>query len=62
MLAKQQGFEVFVSDSGLIKKNYKTDLLNNEISFEEGFHTEEKVLNATLILKSPGIPEKNEMV
>ena len=62
LLAKQQGFEVFVSDGGLIKENYKTDLLNSGISFEEGFHTEDKILNATVVMKSPGIPEKNELV
>ncbi|MFN0081122.1 MAG: Mur ligase family protein, partial [Ferruginibacter sp.] len=62
ILAQQQGWDVFVSDAGSIKENYKTDLLNNNISFEEGFHTEEKILNATVVMKSPGIPEKNEMV
>ena len=62
LLAKQQGFEVFVSDGGMIKENYKTDLLNNGISFEEGFHSEEKILNATVVMKSPGIPEKNLLV
>ena len=51
-----------MSDGGIIKENYKTDLLNNGISFEEGFHTAEKILNATLVMKSPGIPEKNELV
>ena len=61
-MAKQQGFEVFVSDGGIIKENCKTDLLNNNISFEDGFHTEEKILNATVVMKSPGIPEKNELV
>jgi len=53
---------VFVSDGGIIKVNYKADLLNNGIAFEEGFHTEEKILNATVVMKSPGIPEKNELV
>ena len=62
ILAKQQGFDVFISDAGVIKENYKTVLLNNNISFEEGFHTEEKILNADVVMKSPGIPEKNEMV
>jgi UDP-N-acetylmuramoylalanine--D-glutamate ligase len=62
ILAKQQGFEVFVSDGGVIKENYKTDLLHNSIEFEEGFHTEEKIFSADLVMKSPGIPEKNELV
>jgi UDP-N-acetylmuramoylalanine--D-glutamate ligase len=62
ILAKQQGFEVFVSDGGTIKENYKTDLLHNSIEFEEGFHTEEKIFSADVVMKSPGIPEKNELV
>jgi UDP-N-acetylmuramoylalanine--D-glutamate ligase len=62
ILAKQQGFEVFVSDGGVIKENYKTDLLHNNIEFEEGFHTEEKIFSADVVMKSPGIPEKNELV
>ncbi len=62
ILAKQQGYNVFVSDGGVIKENYKADLLQHEIAFEEGFHTEEKILLADLVMKSPGIPEKNELV
>jgi UDP-N-acetylmuramoylalanine--D-glutamate ligase len=62
ILAKQQGFEVFVSDGGVIKENYKTDLLHNNIEFEEGFHTEEKIFSADVVMKSPGIPDKNELV
>lgn len=62
ILAKQQDFEVFVSDGGVIKENYKTDLLHNNIEFEEGFHTEEKIFSADVVMKSPGIPEKNELV
>ena len=62
ILAKQQGFEVFVSDGGEIKENYKTDLLNNDIAFEEGTHSEDKIMNAVLVMKSPGIPDKNETV
>jgi UDP-N-acetylmuramoylalanine--D-glutamate ligase len=62
LLAKQQGYDVFVTDGGTIKENYKNDLLNNDIAFEEGIHTEEKILNANVVMKSPGIPEKNELV
>ncbi len=62
LLAKQQGYDVFVTDGGTIKENYKSDLLNNKIAYEEGQHTEEKILNADLVMKSPGIPEKNELV
>ena len=62
LLAKQQGYDVFVSDSGTIKENYKMELQNNNIAFEENQHTTEKILNADEIMKSPGIPEKNELV
>lgn len=58
ILAKKQGFEVFVSDKGVIKDAYKKQLLDNNISFEEGKHTEEIILNAHEIIKSPGIPHK----
>jgi UDP-N-acetylmuramoylalanine--D-glutamate ligase len=62
MLAKQQGYDVFVSDAGAIKENYKAELIINKIVFEEATHTEEKILNADEVMKSPGIPEKNELV
>ncbi|MCK6618244.1 MAG: UDP-N-acetylmuramoyl-L-alanine--D-glutamate ligase [Cyclobacteriaceae bacterium] len=62
LLAKAKGFEVFVSDQGTIKENYRDDLIRNKIDFEEGVHTESKILNANLIIKSPGIPEKAEII
>jgi len=62
LLAKQKGFEVFVSDGGSINAGFKNELLLNKIDFEEGRHSKEKILNAALIVKSPGIPEKNELV
>ena len=62
LLAKQKGYKVFVSDSGSIKQDYKRELINGDIEFEEDGHTEEKILNAGEVVKSPGIPEKNEMV
>lgn len=62
ILAKQQGYDVFVSDGGTIKENYKNDLRVHNILFEEARHTEEKILNANEVMKSPGIPEKNELV
>ncbi|MEO8172322.1 MAG: UDP-N-acetylmuramoyl-L-alanine--D-glutamate ligase, partial [Sediminibacterium sp.] len=52
----------FVSDGGSIKPSYKQELFDNGIEFEEGQHTEEKILSANEVMKSPGIPEKNEMV
>lgn len=62
LLAKQQGYDVFVSDGSAIKENYKKELIDNNISFEEKQHTEEKILQADEIIKSPGIPEKNELI
>ena len=62
ILGKQKGYDVFVSDGGTIIDKYKKELFDNEIEFEEGTHTEEKILNADEVMKSPGIPEKNEMV
>lgn len=62
ILAKQQGYDVFVSDGGAIKENYRVELSVNGIAFEEAMHTEEKILNADEVMKSPGIPEKNELV
>ena len=62
LLGKQKGYEVFVSDEGVVKEKYKQELIENGIEFEEGKHTSEKILNANEVMKSPGIPEKNEMV
>lgn len=62
LLGKKVGYEVFVSDAGKIKEKYKQQLFDNNIEFEEGKHTTEKILNANEVVKSPGIPEKNEMV
>lgn len=55
ILAKEKGFEVFVSDNGTIKEQYKSMLVENGIDYEEGHHTEEKILQASEIIKSPGI-------
>jgi UDP-N-acetylmuramoylalanine--D-glutamate ligase len=62
LLAKQQGYDVFVSDAGIVKAEYKKELVEAEIEFEEGKHSVEKILEADEVMKSPGIPEKNEMV
>lgn len=56
ILGKKQGYEVFVSDMGEIKPTYKALLEQNGIEYESGGHTEEKILNATEVVKSPGIP------
>ncbi|MDP4204700.1 MAG: UDP-N-acetylmuramoyl-L-alanine--D-glutamate ligase [Bacteroidota bacterium] len=58
VLAQKKGFDVFVSDFGAIKENYREALNHYMIPFEEGKHTEELILNADLIIKSPGIAEK----
>ncbi|MBR7034586.1 MAG: UDP-N-acetylmuramoyl-L-alanine--D-glutamate ligase [Bacteroidales bacterium] len=55
ILAKEKGFDVFVSDNGIIKDQYKSMLVDNGIVYEEGHHTEEKILQATEVIKSPGI-------
>ena len=62
LLGKQKGYEVFVSDGGKIKEGYKKELEAAGIDFEEGGHTEALVLNADEVCKSPGIPEKAEMM
>ena len=62
LLGKKQGYEVFLSDAGSLKDNYKAELNDHGIAFEEGGHSEEKILEANEVMKSPGIPEKNEMV
>jgi UDP-N-acetylmuramoylalanine--D-glutamate ligase len=62
LLAKQHGYNVFVSDGGKIKDNYKAELVANGIAFEEGQHSVEKILGADEVMKSPGIPENNELV
>jgi UDP-N-acetylmuramoylalanine--D-glutamate ligase len=62
LLAKHKGCEVFVSDSGAIKESYRKELIENEISFEEGHQTIEQILNAQEVIKSPGIPEKDEIM
>ena len=62
ILGKQKGYKVFVSDKGVISKKYKEVLLHNEIDFEENQHTESKILNADLVMKSPGIPDKVVLV
>lgn len=62
ILAKRQGFDVFVSDLGPIPDMYKTELHANEIAFEEQIHSVDKILNAVEIIKSPGIPPTAEII
>jgi UDP-N-acetylmuramoylalanine--D-glutamate ligase len=62
LLAKQKGFDVFVSDQGPIKDKYKQELALAGVEHEESRHTESKILNASLIIKSPGIPLKSDIM
>lgn len=62
ILGKQKGYDVFVSDKGSIAYKYKKVLLNNEISFEEEKHTEAIIIEADVVMKSPGIPDSIPLV
>ena len=62
ILAQKKGYDVFVSDLGKTKEKYKDVLSNYKINFEEGHHSEEKILSAELVVKSPGIPETAPLV
>ena len=62
ILGKQKGYDVFVSDFGEIKDNYKEVLKQYEIKWEDNKHTEDLILNANVVMKSPGIPEKAPIV
>ena len=62
LLAQKAGYDVFVSDESSLKDNYRNDLMQAAISFKENGHDLEKVMAADEIMKSPGIPEKNETV
>lgn len=62
ILGKKQGYSVFVSDNGTISEKYKNVLLHHQIPFEENQHTEAEILAADVVMKSPGIPDKVEIV
>lgn len=62
ILGKEKGMEVFLSDMGSLKPEYRETLLKENIEFEEGKHSEEKILDADLVVKSPGIPPYAPMV
>ena len=62
ILALKQGFDVFVSDSGMLKEKYCHELDAANVSYEQGKHTEELILNADEIIKSPGIPDKADII
>ncbi len=62
LLAIKQEWNVFVSDAGKIKADYKTELDNNQIEWEENTHSTDRIFQAELIVKSPGIPETNDLM
>jgi UDP-N-acetylmuramoylalanine--D-glutamate ligase len=62
LLAKQKGYDIFVSDASAIKPIFQKELEENQIEFESGSHNVERILLADEVMKSPGIPEKNELV
>jgi UDP-N-acetylmuramoylalanine--D-glutamate ligase len=62
LLALKQGYEVFVSDLGTIGSKYREDLEKAGIAYEENRHTDERILSAVEIIKSPGIPDKAEII
>jgi UDP-N-acetylmuramoylalanine--D-glutamate ligase len=62
ILASKEGYLVFVSDTGMILEKYKSVLKEKDIEYEEGKHSEERILEADEVMKSPGIPEKSSLV
>lgn len=62
ILGKEKGFDVFVSDFGPIKEKYKEVLVQLGVDWEENQHTEDNILNADVVMKSPGIPDKVPLV
>ena len=62
LLAKSKGFDVFLSDAGALKENYQQTLRENEIEFETGGHSVDRLLSSAEIIISPGIPEKTDIV
>ena len=62
ILCRRMGYEVFVSDGGKIQDKYKQEMANHEIEFEEGGHSEARILEAGEVMKSPGIPHKSPIV
>ena len=62
ILAKNRGYDVFVSDGGMVQEVFRTELALFDIEFEEGGHTEERILAADEVVKSPGIPDTMPLV
>jgi len=62
LLAKHKGYSVFISDYGIIKPNFKEELIENQFDYEEEKHTDSKILSASLIVKSPGISDQAPII
>lgn len=62
VLAKLNGLSVFVSDNGMIASKFKEELIREDFAYEEGTHSFDKILSASLIIKSPGIPDKAPII
>ena len=62
ILAKKQGYDVFVSDAGAIQPNYLKRLIENNIRFEVGYHTLDEIISADEVIKSPGIPDNAAVI
>lgn len=62
LLAKKEGYDVFVTDASSLRPDYRNELIEADIPFEEGGHNEERILAAGEIVKSPGIPEKSAVM
>src|SRR5688572_14227055 len=62
LLAKVKGYDVFVSEQSQIKEKYRVELAKEGIAFEEGMHTDDLILNAQLVIKSPGVPDKAQII
>ena len=62
VLGKEKGWDVFLSDKSLLKQKYKDELNEINVRWEEGKHSEDEILSADCIIKSPGIPDKVELI
>ena len=62
LLAHKQGFDVFITDNGTIKDKYKDILETRKIRWEEGKHTEDEIMTAYEVIKSPGIPDNIPLI
>lgn len=62
LLAKAKGYDVFLSENRNIRESFKAEMLEAKIDFEEGVHSLDKILNADLVIKSPGVPDKEDVI